>query len=89
MLAVPAAAVIVPPPHDPVSPFGVATVSPVGRASVNATPVRATEFATGFVMTNVKAEFALGATTEGLKLFAIEGGATTSRLADAVPPLPP
>ena len=36
----PATAVIVPPPHEPVSPFGVETTRPAGRLSVNATPVR-------------------------------------------------
>jgi len=34
----PAAAVIVPPPHDPVRPFGVAITKPDGRVSVNPTP---------------------------------------------------
>ena len=36
------AAVIVPPPHEPESPFGVATTRPDGRLSLNATPVNAT-----------------------------------------------
>jgi hypothetical protein len=40
-------------------------------------------------MLKVSAEFVLGAIAAGLKSLAIEGGATTSRLADAVPPLPP
>jgi len=31
----PAAAVIVPPPHDPVRPLGDATVIPLGKMSVN------------------------------------------------------
>src|SRR5262249_54103728 len=35
----PAVAVIVPPPHDPVNPFGEATVMPDGSESVNANPV--------------------------------------------------
>jgi hypothetical protein len=34
-----ATAEIAPPPQDPVRPFGVATASPTGRASVNDTPV--------------------------------------------------
>jgi hypothetical protein len=33
------------PPHDPVILFGVATTIPLGRLSVNATPVSATVFA--------------------------------------------
>jgi hypothetical protein len=39
-VAVPAVAVIVPEPHEPVRPFGVATFNPEGNESVNATPVR-------------------------------------------------
>ena len=39
ILFAPAVAVMVPPPHEPVSPFGVATTRPGGRLSVNATPV--------------------------------------------------
>jgi len=34
----PAAAVMVPPPHDPDKPFGVATAKPEGRVSVKPTP---------------------------------------------------
>src|SRR5436853_251649 len=37
----PAVAVMVPPPHVPASPFGVATTSPAGRLSVKPTPVSA------------------------------------------------
>lgn len=45
--------VIVPEPQDPVRPFGLATTRPAGRASVNATPARATvEF--GLVMVKLK-----------------------------------
>src|SRR5215471_3768570 len=36
----PAVAAIVPAPQLPVTPFGVATTSPVGSASLNATPLR-------------------------------------------------
>ena len=35
----PATAAMEPPPHDPVRPFGVATATPAGKPSVNATPV--------------------------------------------------
>ena len=89
MVPVPAAAVMTPLAHDPVNPFGVATVSPVGNASTNATPTSATELAVGLMILNVSVECVFGATTAGLKVLEIEGGATTSRLADAVPPLPP
>ena len=44
--------VIVPAPHDPVSPFGVATVRPAGSVSPNATPLIAT-VALGLVMVKV------------------------------------
>src|SRR5262245_35253664 len=40
-LPLPAVAVMVPPPHDPDSPLGVATTSPAGNGSLNATPVSA------------------------------------------------
>src|SRR5438552_14868807 len=43
MLPDPAVAVIVPPPQEPVSPLGVATISPLGNISVKATPVSAAE----------------------------------------------
>src|SRR5262249_49174579 len=38
----PADALIAPPPHDPVSPLGVATTRPGGSVSEKATPVSAT-----------------------------------------------
>src|SRR5260370_40698883 len=41
----PEIAVMLPPPHDPVKPFGVATTRPVGKVSVKATPVSATVLA--------------------------------------------
>jgi hypothetical protein len=40
--AAPTAAVIVPPPHEPVSPFGLATTNPDGNESVKPTPVNVT-----------------------------------------------
>jgi len=46
----PEAAVIVPPPHDPVRPFGEETDKPAGRPSVKATPVSGMVFAGGFVI---------------------------------------
>jgi hypothetical protein len=39
-----ACAEIVPPPHTPVCPLGVVTSKPGGRLSLNATPVRGSEF---------------------------------------------
>ena len=48
-LPLPVAAVMVPPPHEPVRPLGLATTSPVGNVSVNATPA-SDEPALGLVM---------------------------------------
>jgi hypothetical protein len=66
-----------------------ATVKPVGSVSENPTPVSARVFAVGFVIANVKEVVAFGATPVGLNPLVIDGGATTARDADAVPPVPP
>src|SRR5207302_10760880 len=55
----------------------LATVSPVGRVSVKATPVSASTFAAGLVMVNVREVVAFRAIVEGLNAFAMDGGATT------------
>jgi hypothetical protein len=70
-------------------PFGVDTTSPAGSVSVNATPVSATVFAGGFATVKVRVVVPFRAIVVGLKAFAITGGATTMRLAEAVPPAPP
>ena len=49
----PATAEIVPPPQEPVRPFGVATTKPAGSVSVKATPVRLVE-ALGFVTVKLR-----------------------------------
>jgi len=77
------------PPQVLAAPFGVATTIPAGSASVNATPVKPTVFAPGFVIVNVSEVDALNPMLAAPKAFAIEGGATTAILADAVPPVPP
>ena len=84
----PAVAVAVP-PHVFVSPLGVDTTIPAGKVSVNATPVSATVLAVGLVMVMVSEDVALSAILVGLNALAIEGGATTAMLAEAVPPVPP
>ena len=76
------------PPQVFATPFGVATTIPVGSASVNATPVKPTVFAPGFVIVNVSEVDALNPILAAPNTFAIEGGATTATLADAVPPAP-
>ena len=50
----PAAAVMLPPPQEPVNPLGVATTSPAGKVSVNAAPLMAAVFAAGFVMVKLR-----------------------------------
>ena len=67
----------------------LATVSPVGRVSVKATPVKATAFAAGLVIVKVRDVVAFRAMFAGLNTLAIDGGATTLMLAEAVPPVPP
>ena len=88
MLVEPATAVAVPPQVFE-RPFGVETTSPVGSVSVNATPVSATALAAGLVIVNVSEVVAFKAMPAGLNTLAIEGGATTLMLAEAVPPVPP
>ena len=86
--AIPVGAVVVRVPPQTVAE-AFATVSPVGSVSVNATPVSETALAAGFVMVNVSEVVALSAMLPGLKTLAIDGGATTLMLAEAVPPVPP
>ena len=83
----PAVAVMVPPPHEPVSPFGVATTTLAGNVSVNAIPVSGTEFPAGLVMVKLSVERSFGPIATGLNALLIEGGATTTMLAEAVPPV--
>ncbi len=85
----PAAAVIVPPPHVPVRPFGVAITIPVGKVSANAIPVSAIVFATGFVIVKLSEVDPFSATVAAPNAFAIVGGVFTVRLALAVFPVPP
>lgn len=88
MVLEPAAAVMTP-VQEPPKPFGVATISPGGKLSVNATPVRAT-VVLGFPMVNVKLVMPLLSGIEmAPKAFWIVGGATTVILAEAVFPGPP
>src|SRR5579872_2876761 len=75
------------PPHAVVVVLG--TVKPVGSVSVNATPVSAFTFAAGLVMVNVKDVVAFSAIPVGLNAFAIDGGASTTTLEEAVLPVPP
>jgi hypothetical protein len=67
----------------------LATVRPVGRVSVKATPVNGTALAAGLVMVKVSEVVAFRAMALGLKTLAIDGGATTLIESEAVPPVPP
>jgi hypothetical protein len=69
----PAVAVIVPAPHDPLRPLGVATSSPLGSVSVKATPVSDT-VVLGLVMVNVRVVVPLSGIVAAPKLFVIDGG---------------
>lgn len=86
MLPEPAIAVTVP-PHEPLSPFGVATTTLAGNVSVNATPVSATVLAEGLVSPKVRAAMPFGAMAAGKKNLLIEGGDTTIMVAEADPPV--
>ena len=83
-----AAAVIVPPPHVPDNPLGVATTKPAGNESVNATPVKDV-LALGFVIAKVKEVVPLGAIVPTPKVFVIDGGDKTINVAVEVLPVPP
>jgi hypothetical protein len=85
----PAVAVIVPAPHDPVSPLGVATTSAVGNVSVKPIPV-ADESLLGFVIANVRVVVPLSGTVDAPKdlLSVGEDAEFTVKLADAVLPAP-
>jgi len=86
--AIPVGAVVVSVPPQTVAE-AFATVSPVGKVSVKATPVSEFAFAAGLVMVKVKEVVAFSAIVVGLNAFAIDGGASTLTLAEAVPPVPP
>lgn len=88
-VVLPAAGANVGAPQPAVVAFGVAATSmPAGNASVKATPVRAVPVF-GFVIVNVSVLTPPTTIGFGENAFAIEGGATTLMLADAVPPVPP
>src|SRR5947209_7926463 len=72
--------VMVPEPQEPVSPFGVAIVSPPGSVSPNATPVSAT-VAFGLVMVKVSVVCALRLMLAAPNALAMLGGPITVMLA--------
>src|SRR5262249_55782195 len=86
--AMPVGAVVVNVPPQTVA-VAFATVRPAGNVSVKATPVSGSTFAAGLVMVKVSEVVAFTVMVDGLKSLAIEGGASTLTLAEAVPPAPP
>src|SRR5579859_129184 len=86
--AIPVGAVVVRvPPHTVAEELP--TVSPAGSVSENATPLSATGLIAGLVMVNVRVLGTFGAMTFGLNDLLIEGGTTTTMLAEAVAPVIP
>ena len=85
----PAVAAMVPPPHDPVSPLGVATTKPAGRVSVNPMPPRAT-VVLGLVIVKLSDVAAPTEIEDAPNALEIVGAATafTMRVAEAGPPGP-
>jgi hypothetical protein len=88
MEVLPAAPPVIVPPQVLVTPGVPATTRPDGNASLTARPVRATVLAAGFVIVRVKTELALATTLVGANALLIVGGATTVKVAEAVPPVP-
>ena len=82
----PATAEVVP-LHVLLRAFGVETTRPVGRLSVNAKPVRPTEFE--LLMVNVRLVLAFSKIELAPKALLMVGGVATVMLADAVLPVPP
>ena len=79
---------IVPEPHEPVSPLGVATASPAGMVSMKATPLSALP-GLGFEMVKLKGVEPPRPMEALPKDFEIEGAEPTVKLAEAVAPVPP
>src|SRR5215470_15731142 len=80
--------VMVPAPHEPVRPFGVATINPVGKLSLKATPVSAT-VALGLVMVKLSEVVPFNGIVNAPNCLAIDGGPITVILAVLlVVPLP-
>ena len=93
-LPLPATAVIRPPPHEPVTPFGVATTMPPGSMSVRATPFSGTA-AFGLLIVKLKAAVPPGMIDAVVPNdFTTVGGATTAGVtfnetAEVMPVIPP
>lgn len=71
-LLLPAVAVMIPVPHDPVTFGFAATTTPVGRLSVNPTPLRPL-FVFGLLIVKLRALLEFGGILAGLNAFVIVG----------------
>ena len=71
----PAVAVMVPPPHEPLRPFGVATIRPDGSVSVKPTPLNDAA-AFGFVMVKLRLVLPFGGIVAAPKVLVIVGAKT-------------
>src|SRR5215469_9041318 len=80
-------AVMVPPPQEPVSPFGVEMIRPAGRVSLKPTPVSVTAF--GLLMVKLRLVEPFSGMLAAPKTLAMLGGATTVIEALDVLPVPP
>jgi hypothetical protein len=80
--------VTVPEPQEPVRPFGVATASPAGMGSVNATPLSAV-FVFEFAMVKVSEVDPPRLIVDVPNALEIEGASPTEKFAAAVLPVPP
>src|SRR5205823_5826996 len=87
MVLLPATAVMVPLPHEPVTLGVAATTTPAGRLSVKATPLSVLAVF-GFVIVKLSVLLPFNATLVGLNALLMVGGAITVRLAVAVLPVP-
>src|SRR5260370_3983477 len=84
----PCAAVIVPPPHEPVRPLGVATIRPACSMSVNPIPLSEV-LPFGLLMVKLSDVDPLNGIVAAPKEFRIVGGPNTLTLAEAVRTPPP
>jgi hypothetical protein len=84
-LPLPGTAVIVPPPHEPVSPFGVATDKPDGRLSVNAASVSVTAAIAGWVIVKLRLVVPLNGILAAPKDLPIVAGAVTIKWTSSKP----
>jgi hypothetical protein len=85
---VPCVAVIAPAPQLPVSPLGVEITSPDGKVSVNPMPLRELPVF-GLLMVKLNDVEPLSGMLAPPNILLIVGGATTVKVAEAVPPVPP